>query len=228
MSHNVALLLAVPLSRVLLSVTALMVTSSVSQAAAWPQYRADATRSGYTSEALPKDLSASWIRRARHVPNRAWVGRSLARSRMKFDWTYSVVVAGGACYFGSSSDDKVYALDGTTGQEKWSFFTGGPVRLAPAVWRDRVFVASDDGFLYCLAVDDGRRLWKIRGGPEPDLVLGNGRMVSRWVVRGGPAVRDGVVYFGAGIWPTDGVSIFAVDAQTGRILWCNDNLVRQR
>ena len=36
-----------------------------------------------------------------------------------------------------------------------AFFTGGPVRFAPAAWRDRVFVASDDGCLYALVA--GRR-----------------------------------------------------------------------
>ena len=82
----------------------------------WPQYRADATRSGYTPEALPKELSLVWARHARHPPNRAWVGRSLARSRMKFDWAYSVVVANDACYFGSSADDKVYAVEAATGR----------------------------------------------------------------------------------------------------------------
>ena len=208
--------------------TALAILISVAVFAAnsradWPQYRSDAARSGYTDEVLPDGLSAKWVRYARHRPDRAWVGRSLARSRMKFDWGYSVVVADGTCYFGSSADHKVYAVDAETGREKWSFFTGGPVRLAPAFWQDRLFAASDDGYLYCLASRDGTLLWKLRAGPDDDLVLGNGRMVSRWVVRGGPAVRDGVVYFGAGIWPTDGVYIYAVDAQTGKVLWCNDD-----
>ncbi|MHC4351947.1 MAG: outer membrane protein assembly factor BamB family protein [Planctomycetota bacterium] len=205
------------------SVLLLIAILATHSRADWPQYRSDATRSGYTSESLPGELSVKWVRHARHAPERAWVGRSLARSRMKFDWAYSVVVADGACYFGSSADHKIYAVDAATGRQKWSFFTGGPVRLAPAVWQDKVFAASDDGYLYCLAARDGTLLWKLRAGPDDDLVLGNGRMVSRWVARGGPAVRDGVVYFGAGIWPADGACIYAVDAQSGKILWCNDD-----
>ncbi|MDP6115221.1 MAG: PQQ-binding-like beta-propeller repeat protein, partial [Planctomycetota bacterium] len=192
-------------------------------AADWPQYRGDAARSGYASESLPVPLALDWLRRARHEPHRAWVGRSLARSRMKFDWTYSVVAAGGLCFVGSSADDKLYALDASTGEEKWSFFTGGPVRLAPCTWQGRVFVGSDDGFLYCLSASDGKLLWKLRAGPNGEKVIGNGRMVSRWVVRGGPAVRDGIVYFGAGIWPIEGVYIYAVDAGSGKVLWCNDS-----
>jgi len=209
--------------RTALAVLALATACTTSSKADWPQYRADAARSGYTSETLPHRLYVKWVRQSRHTPNRAWVGRSLARSRMKFDWAYSIVVANGLCYFGSSADHKVYAIDAATGKEKWSFFTGGPVRLAPAVWNDRIFAASDDGYLYCLASQTGKLLWKLRAGPDDDLVLGSGRMVSRWVARGGPAVRDGVVYFGAGIWPTDGVYIYAVGAETGKVLWCNDD-----
>ena len=92
----------------------------------------------------PSTLSLLWMRPARHKPQRAWVGRSLALSRMKFDWAYSVAVADGTLFFGSSADDKVYALDAATGREKWSVFTGGPVRLAPAVADGRVIVGSDE------------------------------------------------------------------------------------
>jgi outer membrane protein assembly factor BamB len=142
---------------------------------------------------------------------------------MPFDRAYHVVTAGGRLFFGSSADCKVYALDMATGDEHWSFFTNGPIRFAPAVWKDRLFVTSDDGFLYCLATEDARLLWKLRGGPNDSMVLGNDRMTSRWPARGGPVVADGVVYFGAGIWPSEGIYLYALDAKTGDVLWCNDS-----
>jgi outer membrane protein assembly factor BamB len=63
-------------------------------------------------------------------------------------------------FYGSSADCKIYALDAATGRLRWSLFTDGPVRFAPAVWHDRVFVISDDGHLYCLAASDGSLLWR--------------------------------------------------------------------
>ncbi len=98
-----------------------------------------------------------------------------------------------------------------------------PVRFAPAVWKDRVFVACDDGFLHCFGAADGRVLWKFRGGPRADMVLGNERMISRWPARGGPVVVGDIVYFGAGIWPTEGIYLYALDAATGKKLWVNDS-----
>ena len=204
-------------------IAALFIVSAGAARADWPQYRADAARSGYTAEELPTKLAALWVRQARHAPRPAWVGRSLARSRMRFDWAHTTVVSGGLCVFGSSADDQIHALDAATGREKWRFFTGGPVRLAPAVWDGRVYAVSDDGYLYCLSAADGRQLWKLRAGPSGEMVIGNGRMVSRWVARGGVAIRDGVVYFGAGIWPIEGVYVYAVDARSGKVIWCNDH-----
>ena len=185
----------------------------------WPTYRGDAQRSGYTDEALPDDLAVQWRFTAKHAPQPAWSGRD---TRMPFDRVMHPVVAGGRVFFGSSVDCKIYALDATTGNELWTFFCDGPIRFAPAVDGDRLFVVSDDGHLYCLAAADGAMLWKLRGGPTDSKVLGNGRMISRWPARGGPVVVDGVVYFAAGIWPSEGIYIYAIDAETGKVVWCND------
>jgi len=192
--------------------------SGPAAAADWPAFRGGAGRTGYTSEPLPADLHLRWVHRPRHAPQPAWPGRD---TRMPFDRAFHVAVAGGHVFFGSSADGKVRALDAATGEEAWSFHTAGPVRLTPAVWRGRVFAVSDDGFLYCLSAAEGKLLWKRRGGPTASRVLGNGRMISRWPARGGAVVADGIVYFGAGIWPSEGIYLYALDAATGKVLWRN-------
>ncbi len=185
----------------------------------WPTYRGDAARTGYTAENLPSALSLAWTFESRHAPRPAWP----SRTRQRFDVAYQPVIAGQYLYFGSSADGKIYALDSAQGRLRWEFFTGGPVRFAPVAWQDRVLVASDDGYLYCLAAADGRLIWKHRGGPRPDMLLGNDRMVSRWPARGGPVVVNDGVYFAAGIWPSEGVHVYALDAASGRLVWCNDS-----
>ncbi len=201
------------------AVAAALLCATSAAAADWPAYRADAARSGYVAETLPKALSLRWTYRPRHAPMPAWSGRD---TRTPFDRAFHVAVAGRTLLYGSSADGKVHALDAATGAERWAFHTGGPVRFAPAVWQDRVFAVSDDGFLYCLAIGDGRLVWKRRGGPVDSMVLGNGRMISRWPARGGPAIADGIVYFAAGIWPSEGIYLYALDAATGEVQWCND------
>ena len=190
------------------------------RASDWPMYRGDAARSGYSADHLPARLKVNWIRKAAASPQPAWSGRD---TRMPFDLAFQPVVSGGLVFFGSSSDCTVYALDARDGREKWKYVTDGPVRFAPAVWQGRLFVVSDDGHLYCLAAGDGELLWKKRGGPNPEMVLGNDRLISRWPARGGPVVKDGIVYFGAGIWPSEGIYLYAIDASTGETLWVNDS-----
>jgi len=140
---------------------------------------------------------------------------------MPFDRAFHAVIAGDALFFGSSADGSVTALNAVTGAERWSFLTAGPVRFAPAISGDRALAVSDDGFLYCLATGDGKLLWKKRGHDDGGMVLGNGRLISRWPARGGPVIADGVVYWAAGIWPSEGVFIQATDTSTGATLWRN-------
>ena len=189
------------------------------QAGDWPMYRADAARTGYSSESLPNDLELRWVYRNRIAPTPAWPDSS----RITFDIAYQPIIVGDTVLFGSSAQDKVVAMDAVGGTRRWAFFTGGPVRFAPAAWRDRVFVASDDGYLYAIRIDDGTLLWKHRGGPNERMCLGNERMISRWPARGGPVVIEDIVYYAAGIWPSDGVYLYALDAKTGAVHWTNDS-----
>lgn len=184
----------------------------------WPTTGANPGRTGYTTEGLPATLSLRWTYQARHAPMPAWP-RS---DRQPYDRAALPVIAGKTLCFGSSADGTVRALDAITGKERWNFFTGGPVRFAPALWKDRAFAVSDDGYLYCLSLADGKLLWKRRGGPDDRMLLGNDRLISRWPARGGPVVVDGIVYFAAGIWPTDGIYLQALDAMTGEPRWRND------
>lgn len=41
--------------------------------------------------------------------------------------------------------------------------------------------------------------------------------------RGGSVISDGVLYYAAGIWPSEGIFLFALDPKTGRELWVNDD-----
>ena len=210
----------VKVKHIFLGVVLLLIGSQGAEAGDWPQFRGDASRSGYTAEPLPSDLALRWVYKPAHLPRPAWQGED---TRMTFDYTYHAIIADGMVFFAGSADCKVYALDVETGSEVWTFFTDGPVRFAPAFWKDRLFVSSDDGYLYCLGAKTGKLIWRKRGGPADDMVLGNGRMISRWPSRGAATILDDTVYFCAGIWPSEGIYLYALDPETGEVLWLNDS-----
>ena len=209
----------------------LFILNPITFGADWPAYRHDNARTGSTQEKLSTPLVPQWIYSSAYPPRMAWSAPAerpregvTMLHRVDFDDAFQVAVVGNVVYFGSSVDNKVHALDAATGQEKWSFFTGGPVRLAPTVWKDRVFFGSDDGFVYCLKAADGELLWKKRGGPNDEQLLGSGKMISRWPIRTGVLVDNGIVYFGVGIFPHENVYLWAVRAEDGKVIWKNDNI----
>ena len=87
----------------------------------------------------------------------------------------------GIVYVGSF-DDKVYALNASTGATVWTATTGGQVFSSPAVANGIVYVGSDDGNVYTLSATTGARIWT---------ATPIGAMESS------PAVANGIVYVGS-------------------------------
>ncbi len=185
-------------------------------AADWPMWRADAGRSGVWQGDLPENLSLIW---QRQLPP---LQPAYQNPRLQFDAGYEPVASGGLVFVGSSVSDCVTAYDAATGAQVWRVSVEGPVRCAPVVWRERVYFGSDDGHLYCVTAAEGELIWKFRAVPSERKVLGNGRLISLWPVRGGPVIADDVLYFAAGVWSFEGIFLYALDPQTGDLLWLND------
>lgn len=191
-------------------------------AAEWPTYRQDGQRSGVTEARLPADLAPRWRFEPAHAPKPAWPMPGEETPRMHSDRAFHTVVAENTVFFGSSVDDQLYALDADSGDIRWRFFAGGPIRFAPTHDQGRLYFGSDDGWVYCLRAGDGVLLWKYRPGPDGEKVIGNGRMISLWPIRTGVLVQQGVLYLTAGVFPYEGIAIVALDAESGEEIWKND------
>ena len=201
---------------------------TLGQAADWPTYQHDYARTGVARESLLAPFTDGWVHRSRHAPRPAWRGEAKwdgwnkvydLKSRQIFDYAYHPVIADGLLYYGSSADDKIYCLDAATGEQRWTFFTEGPVRLAPTIAEGRVFVGSDDGHAYCLDAKSGKLIWKTQLGPRDYRIPGNSRIISRWPLRTGIVVIGDLAYCAAGMFPSEGVLIIAIEAATGKIKW---------
>jgi outer membrane protein assembly factor BamB len=192
--------------------------TALSRAEDWPTFMHDNARSGVTAERLDLPLTEQWVYHAPAPPKPAWPDPQPDFNelpKVKFDDALYTVAVGSTVFFGSSVDNQVYALDAATAAVRWTFFTGGPVRLAPTVDRGRVYFGSDDGKGYCLAAEDGRLIWEYNAAPESRRVIGNGRIISLWPVRTGMLVDGNRVYFGSGLFPFHAASVVSLDAETG-------------
>jgi len=186
----------------------------------WPMWRYDAGRTACGPEELPRELHPLWVR---HYPEREMVwDDSLNQDLMPFDKVFEPIVLGKTMYIGFNDRDKVVAIDTETGGEMWTFYADGPIRLPLAGWKDRLFFTSDDGYLYSVSAKSGKLIWKFRGGPADRKILGNKRLISAWPARGGAVLQGGTVYFAASIWPFMGIYIYALNAETGDVVWQNE------
>jgi outer membrane protein assembly factor BamB len=78
---------------------------------------------------------------------------------------------GGLAYYGgrlfvTTGFASVFSLDANDGKEIWNSSVSAPVRGAPLVFGDRVFVISIDNKLAALAAVDGSDLWQFAGLTE--------------------------------------------------------------
>jgi outer membrane protein assembly factor BamB len=217
----------------LLSVATLWLAAATARAD-WPTYLHDSSRVGHTVAPLAAPLVQRWMSASPTAPQLAWAGEDgrvfeglETRNRIRFDDVFHVAIAGERVFFGSSVDGRVQCRNLTTGREEWAFFTDAAIRLAPMVLGGRVFVGSDDGHVYCLDAVSGKVVWKLRAGPNDERILARGRMISRWPVRTGVLVDDGVAFFGAGVFPHETIYLYAVEAATGKVIWKNDRISQE-
>lgn len=195
-----------------------------SLAADWPAMHGNADHTGVTSEQLTLPLSLAWVTQADQAPSPAFP-RRMATVRnptsipLSYDYAYRTVIADNRLYFGTSTEEAVYCLAATTGARQWRSYVDGAVRMPPTLDGGKVYVGTDGGSVYCLDGASGAALWRFRAGPTNFACVGSSRIASSWPVRTEVVLTNGVAYFAAGVYPTTGVYLCAVNAATGAQIW---------
>ncbi len=98
----------------------------------------------------------------------------------------------------------VYALEMKTGKTKWQRSLQKPLRAAPAVFDNRVYVVSVDNDLNAVDATDGQVLWRQSGITESAALMG----------AASPAVQGDVV-----IVAYNSGELFGLRTQNGRVSW---------
>jgi len=124
---------------------------------------------------------------------------------------------GGLAYYGgrlfvTTGFATVFSLDPATGKEDWHSTVSAPVRGAPLVFGDRVFVIAIDNKLHALAASDGSDLWQFSGLQES----------SGYVGGNSPAGSGDLV-----VAPFTSGELAALRIDNGRPVW-NETLIGAR
>jgi len=131
------------------------------------------------------------------------------------DRNKSSLFGGGVSY----DNGKVYATNGVgdaaafdaaTGRQLWKVRPGGPLRGAPSIGNDNIYVMSQDNQLYALKAETGTTLWTASGSLENAAVFG----------AAAPAIGQGTVVAGF-----SSGELTAYRYENGRAVW-QDSLSR--
>lgn len=119
----------------------------------------------------------------------------------------------------SYANGKVYATNGVgdaaafdagTGSQLWKVRPGGPLRGAPSIGNDAIYVMSQDNQLFALKENNGEQVWTASGSLENAAVFG----------AAAPAIGQGTVVAGF-----SSGELSAYRYENGRPVW-NDSLSR--
>jgi outer membrane protein assembly factor BamB len=146
----------------------------------WPMFHHDLTHSGYSTSRAPNTNQTLWTYTTSN------------------DVYSCPAVTGGMVYVGSN-DNKVYALNASTGAFVWSYTTGGWVYSSPAVVNGIVYFGSGDHKVYALNASTGAFVWSY---------------TTAGSIYSSLAVADSKVYFGS----TD-YKVYCLNASSGTLIW---------
>ncbi len=193
----------------------------------WPQFKKDNFRSANSSVELDlSSLGEDWIHASSQQPAPAWFGPAkedafaisgALPSMRDYDLSFYPIVVGQDLYFGSTADYAIHCLNTKTGKERWTFTSGGPIRIPPVFHLGRLYFGSDDGYAYCIKASNGDLVWKFSPSPEgARKVINNNALISFWPIRTGVLIEDDIAYFGASLLPWKKSYFCAIDIKTGK------------
>ena len=117
--------------------------------------------------------------------------------------TYSVLVSYNNLVYIGWGNGNLYALSCVTGRVKWKYNTG--YTLSHAIFKDgTVYVGSSDGTFYALDGTTGTLKWKF---------------YDQQIFYTAPHVNNGVVYVGFYLPSPFKDGVYAINAQTGSLIW---------
>jgi|GEM_PF-5145093 len=112
-------------------------------------------------------------------------------------------VAEGSLFVGGRNGT-LYAYNASTGKQRWTYPTGGPILSSPTVADGRIFFLSQDSLFYALDAQTGERVWSF---------------LTHWGGNSSPTVAGNTVYVGCQEFVGTEGYLYALDTKSGALKW---------
>jgi outer membrane protein assembly factor BamB len=108
----------------------------------WPLFRGNAQQTGVSANSLPKELEVRWT----------------FKTKDSVEGTAAIV---GNIAFVGSNDEHLYAVDLSSGKEKWNY-KAAPFKAPVSVRNGFVYVGDSDGIFHCVDAATGKPRWTFK------------------------------------------------------------------
>ncbi|MFP4380300.1 MAG: PQQ-binding-like beta-propeller repeat protein [Candidatus Sumerlaeia bacterium] len=181
----------------------------------WTAYLGDSRHRGSSQATVSEKPTIAW----EYKPDNPFAYSQIYNQFMdKLDERPSPPIVVGEYVYTAGSDGVVRAIRLNDGKVAWEFCADGPIFTSPAYWEGNLYVPCADGWVYGLNATSGDLVWKRRLAPVDRRIHVFDQFVSTWPVYS-LAVEAGVVYAAAGMLKVNGSKTFALNADSGDIIW---------
>ncbi len=189
----------------------------------WPMFRHDEFRSGGTHAAAPTKLETLWT--ADIAASGPSYKSGLATEWVDNPWTAgpvsAPVIARGMVFVAQCDAQRLVALDGASGKQRWHVNFAGRLDGPPTLEQGLALIGCRDGWVYALRATDGVLVWRRRIAPADRRISTYGQIESAWPCSGSVLVSRGLAYVNAGLHPNSdgGITVTCLRPVDGELIW---------
>ena len=167
----------------------------------WPTYRGNPRRSGISTSRVPTGLQTEW---------QVMLGAPLT----------APVVANQTVFLATPDQNRLVALDSTSGRTRWTFVSDARIDSPPTIHEGSAIVGCRDGSVYRLQTADGSLAWRFRAARTEQRIMSHGQLESPWPIHGSVLVDNNVAYFttGRSSYLDHGIDLYRLNPKSGDVL----------
>lgn len=182
----------------------------------WTTFLGSPQRLSRSLISLPEKLTPLWSHRLVNLREDS-LDADRRMSERHLGALSAPVVADGQLFIAAPETHEVLCLNAKTGEEVWSFPTGGKVDSPPTLAKGLAVFGCDDGLIYAVRAEDGALAWRFRAAGTDGVSLHHAHLAAVHPLPGSVLVMgDKVIAVAGHHTDVGGLHCWVLDLATGK------------